>query len=61
MILAGKIRPLALALLENGGPARFLEYACSEASLGFLNWVLLPEARQRLNLLDPAETPGVSA
>jgi enterochelin esterase family protein len=58
MISAGRIRPLALAMPENGGPARFMEYACSEATLGFLHWAVLPEARRRLNLLDYAEIPG---
>jgi len=58
MILAGQIRPLALAMPENGGQARFMEYVCSEATLGFLQWTVLPEARQRLNLLDPDEYPG---
>ncbi len=58
LIAAGKIGPLALALPENGGHARFLEYACSEATLGFLHWVLLPEARRCLHLLNPEENPG---
>ncbi len=55
---AGRIRPLALALVENGGPARMIEYTCSETTLGFVLSHLLPEAQNYLNLLDPDENPG---
>ena len=58
LLAAGRIGPIALAMPENGGPARTLEYACSEATLGFLLSSLLPEARSRLHLIDPAEVPG---
>jgi enterochelin esterase family protein len=58
LVSAGRIRPLALAMPENGGPARTMEYSCSETTIGFLLSALLPEARQRLNLLDPDENPG---
>jgi enterochelin esterase-like enzyme len=58
LILARRIRPIALAMPENGGPARTLEYACSEATLGFVLSALIPQALQRLNLMDPDEQPG---
>lgn len=59
LIAQRRVRPLALALVENGGPAaRMLEYACSEATLAFLLYGLLPLAQARLNLLDPVEHPG---
>ena len=31
-----RIRPIALALVENGGQARVVEYACSDATIGFV-------------------------
>ncbi|MBL8057074.1 MAG: hypothetical protein JNK29_10275 [Anaerolineales bacterium] len=59
LIAQRRMRPVALALVENGGPAaRMLEYACNEATLAFLLYGLLPLAQARLNLLDPAEHPG---
>ena len=58
LIAAERIRPIALAMVENGGPARMMEYTCSETTLGFVRMSLLPEASNRLNLLDPLEHPG---
>jgi enterochelin esterase family protein len=58
LIAAGRIRPVALAMIENGRQARMLEYACSESTIGFLVANLLPFARAHLNLLDPADQPG---
>ena len=52
LIAAKRIQPLALAMLENGRQYRTMEYACSEATLGFLQAVLLPDAMQKLNILD---------
>ena len=58
MIHAHRIRPIALAMLENGGPARMVEYSCSEATLWFILQYLLPEAHNRLNLVDAETNPG---
>ncbi len=58
LLAAGRIRPIALALVENGGPARMLEYACNEATVGFLMECVLPLAQKHLNLVDPAQQPG---
>jgi enterochelin esterase family protein len=58
MIAARRIRPVALAMPENGGQARIMEYACSETTLWFVLASLLPEAQRRLHLLDIDETPG---
>lgn len=58
LIAQKRIRPVALALLQNGGPERFMEYACSESTLAFLLSQVLPFARQHLNLLDPQQSPG---
>jgi len=52
------IRPLALALVCNGGQARTVEYSCSEATLAFLMESVLPLARENLNLLDTQSAPG---
>jgi enterochelin esterase family protein len=54
-----RIRPVALALVANGGQRfRGVEYACNEATAGFVANQLVPFARAELNLLDPAEHPG---
>jgi enterochelin esterase-like enzyme len=59
LIAQKRIRPIALALVQNGGAARMLEYACSEATLGFLLQSVLPLARRQMRLIDPARQPGV--
>lgn len=58
LIAQKRIRPLALALVQNGGQARMIEYACSEATLGFLLQSVLPLARSQLRLTDPVRHPG---
>lgn len=59
LIAQRRIRPVALALVENGGPAaRLMEYACNEATLAFLLYSVVPLAQARLNLLDPVDEPG---
>ena len=60
LIAQQRIRPLALAMIQNGGPARTVEYACSDATLGFLNRFVIPLAQENLHLTDPREgTYGV--
>ena len=59
LIAQGRIQPIALAMVQNGGPARMLEYGCSDTTLLFLHEVLLPFAREHLNLLDSPAQPGV--
>lgn len=54
----GKIQPIALALVENGGRFRTMEYLCSEATLGFLQLEVIPTARQQLNIINPYENKG---
>ena len=53
-----RIRPIALALIYHGGNARTQEYACNDATLGFLDSAVLPLARKELNLKDVSEVPG---
>lgn len=58
LIAQGRIQPIALAMIQSGGLARSVEYACSEATLGFLMSSILPLAQKHLNLLDPMQNPG---
>ncbi len=60
LIAARRIRPLALAFVNNGGyTARMVEYGCSEPTVGFLIWRVLPLAAKEMNLLDFRQNPGV--
>lgn len=58
LIAEERIRPIALAMVDNGGTARSIEYGCSETTLGFLMQEVLPLARSRLDLLDVGAHPG---
>ena len=59
LIAQGRIRPVALALLANGGSSRTVEYSCSEATLRFVLDLVLPLARSELHLVDERAEPGV--
>ena len=60
LISQGRIRPLALAFIENAGQElRTVEYACSEATLVFLMNEVLPLANKELNLINIDTNPGV--
>jgi enterochelin esterase family protein len=58
LIADGRIRPIALAMLQNGGRRRSVEYACSDATIGWLDRVILPLAAENLNLLNIKRNPG---
>jgi len=59
LIALRRIRPIALALVSNGGQkSRMSEYACNEATLAFLMTEVLPLATKELNLLDIDTFPG---
>ena len=58
LIAQQRIRPLALALIQNGGRARMLEYACAESTMAFILSTALPFARAHLNLSDVQAFPG---
>jgi len=47
-----RIQPIAMAFLQNGGDHRGVEYACSDATVMWLDNIILPLARRHLNLLD---------
>jgi enterochelin esterase-like enzyme len=55
LIAQERIRPVALAMVQNAGRARTVEYACSDPTLGFLTQSILPLARSNLRLTDPQE------
>lgn len=59
LIAQKRIRPIALALVANGGSARGVEYVCSDLTVGFLIERVLPLAREQLNLIDVRRRPGV--
>jgi len=61
LVAQGRIRPVALALVAHGGPARTVEYFCSEATMMFLLDRVLPLAHQELNLVDEKSEPGAHA
>ena len=45
-------------MVANRNKARGLEYACNDATLGFLVTSLLPFAQEKLNLIDVRAHPG---
>jgi enterochelin esterase-like enzyme len=52
------IKPVALALIDNGGSARGLEYSCNEATVGLLVEEIVPLAQRELNLIEVSRNPG---
>ena len=53
-----RIRPIALAMIENNPSGRVAEYSCSDSNLAFLMYLVLPLARESLNLVDVSTYPG---
>ena len=45
-----RIRPFAMAMVQNGGAARTVEYSCSESTISLLIDCVLPMAKENLNL-----------
>ncbi len=58
LIYEKRIQPIAMAFLQNGGDHRGVEYACSDATIMWLDNIILPLARKKLNLLDTVKNPG---
>ncbi|HEX6269997.1 MAG TPA: alpha/beta hydrolase-fold protein [Anaerolineales bacterium] len=58
LIADRRIQPIGMVFLPHAGRWRNLEYACSDAMLLWLDQVILPLARKRLNLLDIKKYPG---
>jgi len=59
LIADKRIRPIAMAFLQNGKRMRSVEYACSDATILWLEYAILPLARKHLNLLDIKKHQGV--
>jgi enterochelin esterase-like enzyme len=57
LIAEGRIRPFAIAFVQNGGAARTVEYSCSESTIGLLMDCVLPLAKENLNL-EPVKAGG---
>jgi enterochelin esterase family protein len=58
LIAAKRIRPIAMAFLPNGGQRRGAEYACSDATLLWIEHEVLPLANRELKLLDIKKHSG---
>ncbi len=58
LIADKRIQPIAMAFLPSGGRWRSVEYACSDATLHWVEQIVLPVAREQLNLLDIRKSPG---
>jgi enterochelin esterase-like enzyme len=50
LIAEKRIQPFAMAMVQNGGAARTVEYSCAESTLGLLMECVLPLAKEHLNL-----------
>ena len=50
LIAEKRIRPFAMAMVQNSAAARSVEYSCAESTLGLLMECVLPLARENLNL-----------
>lgn len=57
LIAAKRVRPFAMAMVQNGGPARSLEYSCSESTLGFVFECVISLAQEQLSLTPPSVEP----
>lgn len=58
LIAQKRIPPIALAAPQHGGRARFVEYLCSDATIGFLVLQVMKIAQKNLNLIDIEKNPG---
>ena len=58
LIADKRIRPIAIAFLQNGRSRRTVEYFCSDATIYWLEREVLPLARKHLRLLNLEEHPG---
>ncbi|MCE9672183.1 hypothetical protein LY474_30700 [Myxococcus stipitatus] len=61
LVADGRMAPVALALVSNGGRTRGVEYACSEYTVALLLWKVLPLAHEHLSLVDERHVPGAHA
>lgn len=59
LIADKRIRPIAMAFLQNGRSRRSVEYFCSDATISWLDREILPLAQQHIRLLNSKEQPGI--
>ena len=57
LIAERRIRPFAMALIQNGGAARSVEYSCAESTLSLLMECVLPLAKEHIHL-EPVKKGG---
>ncbi|MEW6094488.1 MAG: alpha/beta hydrolase-fold protein [Chloroflexota bacterium] len=57
LIALKRVRPFAMALVQNGGAARVLEYSCADATLDFVFDQVIPLAQENLTLTPPGGEP----
>ena len=58
LIADKRIRPIAMAFLQNSRSRRNVEYLCSDATITWLEDEILPLARNHLRLLNISNHPG---
>jgi enterochelin esterase-like enzyme len=58
LIADQRIRPIAVAFLQNGRSRRNVEYFCSDATISWLDREILPLARKHLRLVNIKEQLG---
>jgi enterochelin esterase family protein len=58
LIADRRIRPIAMAFLQNGKTRRTVEYFCSDATIMWLESVILPLARKHLRLVNTDQNLG---
>jgi len=58
LIADKRIRPIAMAFLQNGRSRRNVEYFCSDATISWLDREILPLARKHIRLVNLKEQPG---
>jgi enterochelin esterase-like enzyme len=59
LIADKRIRPIAIAFLQNGRSRRSVEYLCSDATIHWVDREVLPLAREHLRLINIEDHPGV--
>jgi enterochelin esterase-like enzyme len=58
LIADRRIRPIAMAFLQNGRSRRYAEYFCSDATISWLDSEILPLARQHMKLVNIHDRMG---
>jgi enterochelin esterase family protein len=58
LIADKRIRPIAIAFLQNARARRNVEYICSDATISWLDKEVLPLARKHIRLVNLKDKPG---